>query len=385
MEGWSNKNLLKILPFYNILIDFMEKPGVKKLTNVDLLNELPFYSGLGVKEVSQAFKRYAKNFNIEIIDRKDPLAQLHTSKSCIKDLFKVSLCDMKGFKYQITMNIKLRNQKMNGGVEYANVYFNSIAKIVINRGFEWLIDQSFEEILYRIDNWINEGSRWVIDLINSEYLNVSMYAPLLGSSFIEFPDKLNNPRKGLINLRNDDNKCFLWCHVRHLNLVNSHATRISKEDRRIADILDYSDVTFPVSEKDYGVVEDKNGICINVFSYEDTVYPVYVSKKDFDDCLNVLMIHEGDTSRSHYVYIKDFNKSMFSITENKNKKWFCMRCLQCFSSENVLNIHKSDCLVINGEQKANRANVESEDFDKLGSSSWTKKYQTMFLVDLVIK
>ena len=157
----------------------------------------------------------------------------------------------------------------------------------------------------------------------------------LGSSFNELPDKLNNPKKGFINLRNND-KCFLWCHVRHLNLINTHATRISKKDRRIASTLDYSDVTFPVSEKDYGVIEDKTSICVNVFSYENTVYPVYVSGKKFDDCLNVLMIHESDSeqneckqvrSRSHYVYIKDFNRLMFSITKNENKKWFCIRCL----------------------------------------------------------
>ena len=281
-----------------------------------------FYSGLGVKEVSKVFKRYAKSFNIEIIDRKDPLAQLYASKSCIKYLFKVLLREMKGFEYQFTINIKLRKQKINGDVEYANVYFNSIAKIVINYGFERLIDKSFEEILDRINNWINKASGWVVDLINSEYLNVSTYAPLLGISFIELPDKLNNPKKGLINLQNDDNKCFLWCHVRHLNFVNKHATRISKEDKRTASTLDYSNVTFPVSEKDYGVIEDKNSICVNVFSYENKVYPIYVSQKDFDDCLNVLMIHEGDTGkdRSHYVYIKDFNRLMFSITENKNKK-----------------------------------------------------------------
>ena len=141
-------------------------------------------------------------------------------------------------------------------------------------------------------------------------------------------------------MRNNDNKFFLWCHVRHLNLFNTHATRISKKDRRIASTLDYSDVTFPVSEKDYGVIEDKNSMCVNVFSYENTVYPVYVSEKKFDDCLNVLMIHESDSeqseqseckqvrSRSYYVYIKDFNRLMFSITKNENKKWFCMRCLQ---------------------------------------------------------
>ena len=87
------KKLLKILPFYNILIDFMEKPKVKKLTNVELLNELPFYNSLRVKEIAEAFKRYAKSFKIEIVDKKDASIQLYLSRMCIQDLFKV--CRMK--------------------------------------------------------------------------------------------------------------------------------------------------------------------------------------------------------------------------------------------------------------------------------------------------
>ena len=52
----DNENLLKILPFYNILFDFMKQSKIKKLTNVELLNELPFYSGLNVKEIAEAKK-----------------------------------------------------------------------------------------------------------------------------------------------------------------------------------------------------------------------------------------------------------------------------------------------------------------------------------------
>ena len=55
-------------------------------------------------------------------------------------------------------------------------------------------------------------------------------------------------------------------------------------------------------------------------------------------------------NKSHYVYIKDFNRFMFHKTKNKNKKWFCKSCLQCFSSKNVLIKHKEDCLSINGMQ-----------------------------------
>ena len=305
---------------------------------------------MSAREISHAFKRYAKGYSIEIVDKKDPLIQLNSSKSCIKNLFKDLLHEMKGFKCQITMNVTLNKEKIGGNTEYASVYFNSLAKVVINPVFESLIDKSFEEILYRIDNWTNEGSGWILDSVNSEYVNISKYAPLFGSSFIELPDKLKHPMKGLINIKNKDNKCFLWCHVRHLNLVDKNSSRISRKDKRIAYSLDYSDVDFPVSEEDYPKIEDKNSININVFSYDDSViHPIYISNKNFNNHMNLLMIHEEN--RSHYVYIKDFNRLMFSKTKNKNKKHFCMRCLQCFSSEKILVKHKENCLIINGKQR----------------------------------
>ena len=54
--------------------------------------------------------------------------------------------------------------------------------------------------------------------------------------------------------------------------------------------------------------------------------------------------------KSHYVYIKHFNRFMFHKTKNKNKKYFCKNCLQCFSNKNVLSNHKEVCLSINGAQ-----------------------------------
>ena len=61
----------------------------------------------------------------------------------------------------------------------------------------------------------------------------------------------------------------------------------------------------------------------------------------------LLIINEN---KSHYVYIKDFDRFMFHKTKNKNKKYFCKSCLQCFSSKNVLTEHKEVCLSINGAQ-----------------------------------
>ena len=64
--------------------------------------------------------------------------------------------------------------------------------------------------------------------------------------------------------------------------------------------------------------------------------------------MEFLLLFDGD--RSHYVYIKDFDKFVFHKTKNKNKKYFFKSCLQCFISKNVLNNHKEVSLNINGAQ-----------------------------------
>ena len=79
--------------------------------------------------------------------------------------------------------------------------------------------------------------------------------------------------------------------------------------------------------------------------------PIYVSDQTFKSSIDLLLLIDDD--KSHYVYIKDFNTFMFHKTKNKNQKWFCKGCLQCFSSENVLTKHKEDSLSINGQQSVN--------------------------------
>ena len=88
------------------------------------------------------------------------------------------------------------------------------------------LEKSFENILYMIDVWINNGSCWIIELIVSQCINISTYRLLSGSSYIDLPVELRSPRKGLINIKNKDQKCFLWCQVRHINLFNKHPERI---------------------------------------------------------------------------------------------------------------------------------------------------------------
>ena len=133
----------------------------------------------------------------------------------------------------------------------------------------------------------------------------------------------------------------------------------------IAGGLNYSGIVFPVPKKDYNKISVMNGININVFCYENKiVYLVYLSNRSFDDYLDLLLISNDFTN--HYVYIKDFNRLMFNKIKNKNKKYFCTSCFQCFSSENVLKKHGKDCLIINGVQnvKLEKGFIEFKNYSR---------------------
>ena len=180
MQNDLNKELLKILPFYDSFIDI---PRVKKLINtviktiiqllIQLLKELSFYNDLSIIENKTAFSGYAQSYKVEIVDKKDVIVQLESSEISIKDLFKDLLIELKGFKYQLTLNILLSKQKSSNEIEYRSVYFNSLTKTIIYH---------------------------------------------LGSTYCKLPKELSNSKKGLINIQNNDNKCFFMMSCQVLKL-----------------------------------------------------------------------------------------------------------------------------------------------------------------------
>ena len=79
----------------------------------------------------------------------------------------------------------LKKYKPNGEIEFRPFYFNSTTETVINHKFS--LENAFQDILYRTDNGINEGSGWIVELIESQYINVfPTYRPLSESSYIKF-------------------------------------------------------------------------------------------------------------------------------------------------------------------------------------------------------
>ena len=170
-----------------------------------------------------------------------------------------------------------------------------------------------------IDKWVSEGSGWVIDRIDNHYINFTTYLPLQGSSYIELPIELQNSAKGLINIKNKDNKCFRWCHIKHLNPQIKHPERIEKEDKRLIGGLNYEGLSFLYLKKIITRLRNRTSSClvvkkdnrINVFGYEKgQPFPIHISKEEFEDQMNLLLITKDE--KKHYVLIKDFSSFMYN-------------------------------------------------------------------------
>ena len=131
----------------------------------------------------------------------------------------------------MSVKITLKKRINNNEFEPKTVYLNSSPKTIIN--WRYYLNESFVEILNKLDIWINEGAEWIINKIEGLYINVANYELLSGSSYIPLPKVLNNPMKGLINLKNKDHKYFMWCPVGLINPTNSHPERINKQDKKL--------------------------------------------------------------------------------------------------------------------------------------------------------
>ena len=84
------------------------------------------------------------------------------------------------------------------------------------------LDKAAEEINNKIAEWLSEGSGWVIEEVQHHYVDIVKHIPLRESSYLPLPEELRHSNKGLINLKNSDNKCLIWNLVRLRNPRKIH-------------------------------------------------------------------------------------------------------------------------------------------------------------------
>ena len=181
---------------------------------LDLYKEVPIK--FEMKQLNQAMQGYTQSHEIKILNNTDPLSQLQLTRNDLKSQISIILTSLKGLKFVESLKVTL-SKTTDDGVTITNTvdFFSTTQTIINNTEIPASLEESQEKILNKIAIWISEGSGWTVVSVDKHYLNVVKYTPLEGSSYIKMPRVLRN--RSLINIKNYDNECFRWCHIRHLN------------------------------------------------------------------------------------------------------------------------------------------------------------------------
>lgn len=150
-----------------------------------------------------------------------------------------------------------------------------------------VLDLTTNELMKRIHDFLAQGPGLQVESVKEQNLNIVTFIPLNGSSYIGLPKELNHPMKGLINIRNNDNKCFMYCHLYHLykGEIKNHPQGfkiwkkyLDAEGAPKSDIVNYIGIEFPVKINKINKIEKLNNIRINVYGYENKhFFPKYRS------------------------------------------------------------------------------------------------------------
>ena len=240
--------------------------------------------------------------------------------------------------------------KQNIGVielEEGKTYFFSGEHINLkSTDVDFLIQSCYEGIEARIETYTEAGSGWYFKEVDKLEIHTTEHNPTKGSSYIDLPKWIKD-KKAIINIKNKDEKCFLWCILRYL-----HPKEINEE--RIGDLKKYEHslntkgITFPIGENDINKFENLNPDLpgINVFYEEDkyNIRPIReIKNKDCKNTIDLFLIQED--GKSHYTLIKNFHRLIRSqkTGSNNGKLFICKSCFSHYTKEELLDKHIEYC------------------------------------------
>ena len=269
----------------------------------------------------------------------------------------------RNIKAGLYLNCLMKRTDPDGFTIIKKFKFHSIGRKIITE--ETDPHEIYKEMMDEIEEEVQkvehaEGSGWVFVEVENLTLQTDIWDPLKASSYIDLPKELKN-KNAIINMKNEDNKCFLWCVLRALNPIDKNAERIDKDLKSKENTLNMEGIDYPVNLKDINRFEKQNpNISVSVLGYgkDEKVYPLRISKftkskKEDEQKHNItlLLIKNGDNS--HYCYVKRLSALLTSqVNKHGHKLYFCLNCLNGYDEPEKLDNHKeycseNDCVKIN--------------------------------------
>ena len=172
----------------------------------------------------------------------------------------------KGIIFHITLKITLFKMKQDGEIVTRAVYLRGKNRRMLDISeFNELYDESKNKIWLTFDEWLKEGSGWRIESMDEFILKICRYTPMQGSSYIKLPKKIENT-KSVINIQNEDDKCFLYSILAALHPAKDHVQRISNYEPYI-DELKTDGIKFPMKIQQIPKFENMNDCYLSFNSH----------------------------------------------------------------------------------------------------------------------
>ncbi|CAH0562750.1 unnamed protein product [Brassicogethes aeneus] len=230
---------------------------------------------------------------------------------------------------------------------------------------DWFKEFVVDRILLKLSEFQEKDSGWSLYKTLHLKVNINHYNPIKPgvSTYVSLPAFVAKS-KSVINIRNNDEYCFLYSVVAALFPVTENSTRLSSYPKCV-NVLKFDNIQFPIALKDIPKFELMNKLSINVFTIDDDeeIVPLCLSKFDYSPRINLLLIstlndqiimsNEPCSSRDvvvnyHFAWIKNLSRLLNSQVGNvRNGKWYCERCLNHFLTEAVLKKHLDTCKMLN--------------------------------------
>ena len=300
------------------------------------------------KKEKSAFKDFAVQYVINGSPDYDTTTFLKAAKPFIINIMDKN----RNIKVRLYLNCTMKRTDSDGLTYIRKFAFHSVGVKIITE--ETDPNEIYQEMFNEIEEEVQkvehaEGSGWVFVEVENLTLHTDIWAPVGGSSYIDLPKELKN-KNAIINMKNEDNKCFLWCVLRALNPKDKHPERIDKDLKSKENTLNMEGIAYPVDLKDIKRFEKQNpDISISVLGYskDERIYPLRISKytkskegRKYDIVL--LLIKNEDNS--HYCFVKKLSALLSSqVNKHSHKLYFCLNCLNGFDEPEKLEKHKEYC------------------------------------------
>ena len=304
---------------------------------------------LSFRMTEQAMRGFLVGYEMRVPDghelEGDPMAFLNHVKLMIQRKLEEELQSKKSIKYQLTLKIIMRKENIADGTsQHETMYFNHGQIPVLNLD-DIDLDEIFSIIIERLEKRVVRGSNWIIDRIESLYLNIANYQPLKGGSYIDLPKVLKS-KTAIVNVKNRDDACLRWSLRSALFPAKNHVDRTSSYPTN--DGLSFKGIDMPTPLSQIVKVEKMNKLAINVYGWDKRNTIIHrLSKQPINiSRINLMLIEkeEGDNIRTHYTWIKSLSRLLYTQNKHRGKTYFCDSCLQPFSREDLLKEHKVNCL-----------------------------------------